>query len=153
MTHKEQVKAELELIRIQSGGVLQAEDVVAYAKDPDTALHQEFEWDDNAAAHQFRLEQARRVIRLSITVVRNVDEERPVPMYVSLIPDRAKTGGGYRPFVDVMTDDDHRAQLLKQALGEFNRVRRKYEHLVELAPIFAAIDRVEEENDDDDAAA
>lgn len=148
MTHKEQVKAELELIRINSGGVLQAEDVVEYAKDPDTALHQEFEWDDNEAAHQFRLEQARRVIRLSITVVRNVDSERPVPMYVSLVPDRVKSGGGYRPFVDVMSDEEQRLQLLKQALGEFNRVRRKYEHLVELTPIFTAIDDVEKENDD-----
>lgn len=148
MTHKEQVKAELELIRIEHGGVLQAEDVVEYAKDPETALHQEFEWDDNEAAHQFRLEQARRVIRISLTIVRNLDNERPVPMYVSLVSDRVKTGGGYRPFVDVMTDEDQRAQLLKQALGEFNRVRRKYEHLVELAPIFAAIEDVERESDD-----
>ena len=87
MTQKEQVKAELELIRIQHGGVLQAEDVIAYAKDPDTALHQEFEWDDNEAAHQYRLEQARRVAdyiagmtdRYALQEIRRLEANGAVP--------------------------------------------------------------------------
>jgi hypothetical protein len=41
-----------------------------------------------------------------------------------------------------MTNAELREQLLQQALDEFQRVRRKYQTLQELAPIFAAMDRV-----------
>lgn len=137
------IRQELELIRASSGGILRAEDVVEFARNKRTALHGEFEWDDSEAAQQFRLEQARRVIRLVVTVVPKVGSDRPVQMYVSLTSDRAKPGGGYRPFVDVMSDEDRRDELLRQALGEFKRVRSKYEALRELRPIFKAIDKVE----------
>ena len=42
-----------------------------------------------------------------------------------------------------MTDDEMRAELVNEALGEVKRWRRKYERLRELVPIFRAIDKVE----------
>ena len=39
--------------------------VVEFAKDETTELHKRFEWDDTAAAEQYRLNQARRVIRVT----------------------------------------------------------------------------------------
>lgn len=38
--------------------------VVEIAKDPESPLHGHFCWDDNEAAHQYRLEQARSLIRV-----------------------------------------------------------------------------------------
>jgi hypothetical protein len=153
MANKEDIQAELELIRSENGGMLRPEDVVEFARNEDTALHSQFEWDDTEAAHQYRLDQARRVIRLAITIVRTPDADRAVPLYVSLMPDRALAGGGYRPLIDVLTQREKREQLLRQALSEFERVRKKYDTLLELAPIFSAIDVVSreiEETDDED---
>lgn len=139
------VAEELEFIRNQHGGVLRPEDVVAFARNERTQLHSHFEWDDTEAAQQYRLWQARKVIRLRVTVVDNLGSDRPLPMYVSLSTDRQKPGGGYRPFVDVMSNEDTRAELFRQALGEFKRVRQRYQELKELKPVFDAIDQVDNE--------
>ena len=65
-----------------------------------------------------------------------------MPVYVSLSSDRIQPGGGYRRLEDVMNDSKLRNEFLAQALAEFERVRRKYQNLQELSPIFAAIERV-----------
>lgn len=137
------VKEELERLREQNGGELvQPEQVIEFARlNRDSALHSEFEWNNTKAAHQFRLEQARRIIRLNIDVLATPDGDITVPMYVSLVSDR-KNGGGYRTLNAVMSNEEMRAQFLQQALDEFQRVRRKYETLRELTPVFAALDRV-----------
>lgn len=137
------VKEELERLREQNGGELvQPEQVIEFARlNRNSALHAEFEWDNTKAAHQFRLEQARRIIRLNIDVLETPGGDVTVPMYVSLVSDR-KNGGGYRRLNAVMNNAEMRAQFLQQALDEFQRVRRKYETIRELAPVFAALDRV-----------
>jgi hypothetical protein len=139
--NRDRIRAELEQIRNANDGQLLPEAIVEFARNRDTALHREFEWNNTKAAHQFRLEQARRVIRLNINVLPTEGGDVTVPMYVSLKSDRY-AGGGYRTLEDVMSDEDMRAQLLEQGLEEFQRVRRKYQTLQELTPVFAAIDRV-----------
>lgn len=139
----EQRLHELEFIRKRSAdGILQAEDVVEFARDERTALHSEFEWDDSVAAHQHRLEQARKIIRLTLTVVESPAGPQTVRMYASCDSDRVKPGGGYRSLVEVMNSEDLRDQLLHAALRDLRTVRRKYQQLRELQPIFRAIDRV-----------
>lgn len=139
----EQRLHELEFIRSRSAdGILQAEDVVEFARDERTALHAEFEWDDSVAAHQHRLEQARKIIRLTVTVIDSPAGQQTVRMYASCDSDRVQPGGGYRSLVDVMSNDDLRDQLLHAALRDLRTVRRKYQQLRELNPIFRAIDRV-----------
>ena len=142
--HRELIRGELEQIRQMHGGLLKPEDVVKFARNDRTALHAEFEWDDERASFEFRLEQARKVIRVAVTVLPSPhSDEEPVRAYVSVASDRAQPGGGYRAFADVMTDDAMRAELVNEAIGEAKRWRRKYERLRELAPIFRAIDKVE----------
>lgn len=57
------LRGEIERIRVMHGGILQAEDVLEEAKNPASPLHPMFEWDNAAAAHQYRLDQARALIR------------------------------------------------------------------------------------------
>ena len=142
-----QIRTELEQLRIANGGELvPPEQVVEFARrNRRSALHAEFEWDDTAAAQQYRLEQARRIIRLNINVLPTENGNVTVPMYVSLTSDR-RTGGGYRTLESVMNNDDLREQLLEQALTELQRVRRKYQTLQELTPVFSALDRVARRN-------
>jgi hypothetical protein len=137
----EQIQAELAQIQEQHG-TLRAEDVVEFARNTRTALHAEFQWDDTEAAKQYRLSQARKIIRINVQVLPTARGNVTVPVYVSLSSDRIQPGGGYRRLEDVMNDADLRQQFLDQALAEFERVRRKYQNLQELAPIFAAIERV-----------
>lgn len=142
--HRELIRSELEQIRRSHGGLLRAEDVVKFARNKRTALHSEFEWDDAKASAEYRLDQARRVIRVTVDVLPSPhSDQEPVRAYVSVVRDRVQPGGGYRSITDVMTDDEMRAELVNEALGEVKRWRRKYERLRELVPIFRAIDKVE----------
>lgn len=122
-------------------GVLRAEDVVEFARNPKTALHSAFTWDDGAAAREWRLLQARNIIRVHVTVLDGAQEEYRV--WVSLESDRKQAGGGYRALVDVMGDAKMRRQLLQQAQHDFKAWQRKYQQLRELEPVFAAMERVE----------
>lgn len=135
----EQRVAELEQIRTRSGGFLNPEDVVVFAKNPKTALHSWFTWDDTEAAAQYRLWQARQVIRVCVTVHEDV-KGPPIRTYVSLYDDRGENG--YRLLTDVMSDDELRAKLLAQALSELRNWQQKYSQLKELAPIFASAETV-----------
>lgn len=136
------IQEELEAIREEHNGILRAEDVLEYAKNPDTALHKKFIWDDTEAARQYRLAQARAVIRVNVIVPDAT--LTPVRAYVSLYSDRQQPGGGYRHLSDVLTHNDRRKQLLAQALKEARTWREKYKNLAELAPVFGAIDEAQE---------
>lgn len=138
----DKIRAELEHVRRNCGGVLRPDAVVEFARDPESALHSKFTWDDTEAARQHRLWQARQVIRVAVEILPRTNTETRV--YVSLVSDRIK-GGGYRPLKDVMSDAEMRAEMIRQALGDFKRVRDRYQQIRELAPIFEAIESVESE--------
>lgn len=132
------LQVELEQIAAQHGGLLPAGAVVQWAREhPRSKLHGRFEWDDSAAAEQFRLWQARSLIA-KVTI-----EPRPdvhVRAWVSLPSDRVGGDAAYRPTVRVMSDAGLRAELIKTVVDELARVRRKHADLVELASIWQAID-------------
>jgi hypothetical protein len=139
MTKREQVQEELEEIAQQHNGILYPADVVEFAKDENTALHNHFEWDDSEAAQHYRLWQARQVIRIHVTVLEEAKQE--TRLFVSVKSDRVN-GGGYRFTADVMSDVERRRELLKEAGQSFNFWRKKYQELKELVPVFEAMDRV-----------
>lgn len=143
MTNKTLVANELEIVRNRHRGILRPRQVLAYARDKKTALHKVFEWDNSKAAEEYRLEQARRLIRCTVTVIN--DDKAPIHAYVSLMPDR-RGGDSYRSLVEVMTDVGLREQLLAQALCEAESWRKRYERLAELSPIMRAIDKVQKGN-------
>lgn len=121
-------------------GVLRAEDVVDEAKSPKHPLHGRFTWDNSEAAHQYRLMEARQLIRVCVEVIG--DGIEPSPVFVSLSSDRLKDGGGYRVTSDVMGDAALREQLLKDALFELNQFQKKYRQLRQLAEVFEAVNKV-----------
>jgi hypothetical protein len=133
------IHAELERVRAASpDGMLHPADVVKFAKNPKTHLHHRFCWDDTLAAKRYRLWQAREVIAAVVTVLPRANQA--IEAYVSLRSDRMN--GGYRAVSDVMQNDGLRAVMLQEALGELERMRHKYERLVELQPVFEALEKV-----------
>ena len=76
MRSAEQMKAireRLTDLELQGGGRLTPNAVLDDAKDPDSPLHDSFEWDDEKAAHAHRIEQARALIT-SVRVVQRTDK-------------------------------------------------------------------------------
>ena len=61
--------------------------------------------------------------------------------YVSLSTDRI-AAGGYRAIVDIRSSDELYQVMLRDAIDELERMRRKYESIRELRPVFRAVDRV-----------
>lgn len=127
------VKQELELIRKRHRGILRPADVVEFAANEKTALHNKFTWDDTAAAHQHRLWEARQIIRVTI-VQDDALGDTPMRPYISLLADRKKPRGGYRAIVDVIKDDKKSQAMLIEAEKEYRAFERKYRRLATLVP-------------------
>lgn len=135
------VQRELLAICKENHGVLRPEDVVERAKNSKSPLHPLFTWDDTAAAREYRIWQARELIRVSVITLPEAPNE-PIRTFVSLMSDRRKVAGGYRCLTTVLSNSRQRAILLEQALKELKYWEKKYKQLTELAPIFAARETV-----------
>lgn len=136
----DEVASALNAVKRRKGRLL-APDVVEAAKDPDSPLHDQFEWDDSKAAHAHRVWQARRLI-VSVGLIEDGDRE-PVQLYYSLSSDRA-SGGGYRDIRDIVSDDELREELLRDAASDAARFKEKFQRIKhDLAEMFDAIDRLQ----------
>jgi len=142
------IQKELEQIREANNGMLRPEDVVDFATNPDTALHNRFTWDNDEAGHRYRLWQARVIINVQVEVIGTKDRKIPVRKYTNLLSERfnrtddGERTGGYRTMTSVLDDKKLREEALQQALGDYERVGIKYRHLQELAGVRAAVKKV-----------
>lgn len=91
---------------------LTAEDVVEAAKDPESPIHDLFQWDDSSAAHEYRLGVARRFIssiRVKVEIA-DIEENAPavrVSAFTSPV-DQREYGGGYLSDIEVISDGSYR---------------------------------------------
>jgi hypothetical protein len=119
-------------------GTIHPEDVVESARAATSPLHDYFEWDDTAAAAAYRIDQARHLLRVTVTHLPVGSGHERVRAFVSL-----STDAGYRPIGAVLVNSQHRAQLLADARAEMERFERKYGHLAELAGVIDAMRAVD----------
>lgn len=133
------VGLELERIETENGGRITPAAIVDEARSADSILHSFFEWDDSKAAEQHRLWQARFL--LGAVVVKQIDasEVKPVRAFVNI---SGEDGREYMGILAVMSDDEKRAKLLRQANDELQQWRERYRGLQEFARIFDAIDQM-----------
>jgi hypothetical protein len=102
---------ELERIREADGGLLFPESVVKKAADPSNALHEEFEWRDDVAAHQHRLHQARVLIRS--VVIERIEEEKVISsVYYIHHPALGTHEPGYAPVSQIKRNRQHALDAL-----------------------------------------
>lgn len=145
MDAKEEVALYEEIEQIlEEYGQLTPELMVEKGKDKKTILHRRFEWDDAKGGHLYRIEQARRILRVFVKI--EGSEEKPIKVraFVSLPADR-KNGHVYRRIEDVMADPKQREELLAMALTELLAFQKKYKALTELAGVHNAITEMIEE--------
>ncbi len=122
-------KALAEIKAAHAEKLLTAEDVVSTASDPDHPLHKYFEWQNVEAAHQYRLAQARGLIRKVLVIGPDNGDETPVPKYVSLRKDRNRKGGGYRETRDCLNSKQLLAELEETAKADIEGVLQRYQML------------------------
>ena len=140
MDRIKQIKAELKVIE-KKKGLLNPHDVVKFAENPKTALHSCFTWDDGIAAEQWRLHEARNLIRVIVEVIPNENNEIIYRAFISLPKDRHNEGG-YRSIGSVLSNEELRKQLLNQAMLEMKSFKKKYQDLNELCEVFTAMKKV-----------
>lgn len=128
----------LEWLREQQGR-LTADVVVEDAEQVHSPLHQAFEWDDTAAAHEYRRHQARVLIASVVVTVKQDKKEEPVRAFV-VVTDTE--GRRYTSTGDAMASDVLRRQVLESARRELKAFRTKYKSFRELSAVFEAINQV-----------
>jgi hypothetical protein len=119
--------------------------VLEHARDPGSALHDEFEWDDTKAGEAFRLVQAGALIRsVRIKVVTESDNPKRVSIsvqraIVSVPSLRGSDEGSYVP-ITALADT---TELVREIIEQLERLKKKHENLTQLAGVWKAIDEIQ----------
>lgn len=135
MTMKE-VADRLEQLE-QASGNLSPAAVVADAEEINSPLHDFFEWDDSAAAQQYRLSQARLLIRrvkIEVTV-------RDVPMDVMRYVRDPDEAGSYSNIIRVRSDEDRSRRIV---IDEMERVSKAAKRARSVAAVLGTVEQVDE---------
>lgn len=125
-----------ELVRIyQKCGALTAAEIVNESREVSAPLHPCFEWNDAVAAEKYRETQAAEIVRAIVTVSEQNGQQREVRAFVSVEK-------SYQPITVVINSEEKMEELLSMALRELEAFQKKYETLLALKPVFAAIAKV-----------
>ena len=124
-----------ELTRLQKvNRILTPEVVVRAAEDNNSILHKLFEWDDNKAAYNWRLQQARTILNnIEVTIITD-GEPREIAVF-----EVTTRSGGYKS-VDTFTNEDVdfvRASILRQ----LNTMKSKLKTYKEFDKVLFYIDK------------
>ena len=124
-----------ELTRLQKvNRILTPEVVVRAAEDNNSILHKLFEWDDNKAAYNWRLQQARTILNnIEVTII---TDGEPREIAVFEVTTRSE---GYKS-VDIFTNEDVdfvRASILRQ----LNTMKSKLKTYKEFDKVLFFIDK------------
>jgi len=128
--------AEVNRIIARDGGATPSV-VVDESRPEDAPLHPAFEWDDSVAAEQYRIGQARHIIRCVLIAPDPAREAAPtIRAYVS-VPTPAEDNPNarlYKRTLDVLGGDNEieRAAVKRRFLNEIQALRRRYKDLLEI---------------------
>jgi hypothetical protein len=142
---------ELARIARESGGQVQhvtPKAVVDASRPFDAPLHPSFEWRDDVAGELYREQQARWVIKDVEVLIEKDDGSEPDPMRQFVHVEIEDVGSCYGDTIQVMSDEELRAQTLREARSLLKGIAKRYRDLEELGPIIELIDQL----DGDDAA-
>lgn len=116
---------------LESINVLDPAHIVEYAEDKDTELHKCFTWDDAKAAHLYRLEEARKVVQMIVTVEESDEAPKEYRAFESVIINDHRQ---YVPTKTALSDKSTREQILGEigaAIGELSKKADMYRYLAE----------------------
>ncbi len=89
-------------------------DILRKAEDPECPLHDSFEWEDSTAAHEYRLIQARKIIRRYNVLIEEQDE---MVVHVPIVSGSGE--GEYKPRNVVVQIQSEYERALCEAYSKF----------------------------------
>ena len=138
------VGRELEDIQKRKGA-LTPDIVLKDASRKTSKIHSCFEWDNTKAAHAFRLNQARYMLR-SIEVVIETDDDKDETRTIELRAfQNVENEDGDKVYVTLnqaRENDDYWQQVKDSAIAEIKSWQKKYKTIKEFEVIFDAIAQV-----------
>lgn len=123
---------------MEIGETATPQQIVLKAQAQETELHKEFEWDNEVAGAEYRIIQARELVRHLVVVEQTISADRPEIRFF-FKPEKTQ---GYKPTEFIVQRRDEYAELLAQARRELQAFRDKYSRLTELSEVFIAIEDV-----------
>lgn len=130
---------ELERVR-KEFGELAADSIVRAAGRRGSALRPEFEWNDDVAGHEYRMEQARRLLRAIHVVYLGDDGQEHETRWYQVIPDDAKPGlDVYYNVEQILAEPSYRETVVTTARRELIAYRDRYRSIEALYGVHQAI--------------
>lgn len=116
------------LQKLVKDGQIKPENVVEEARPEDSPIHNNFEWDDTKASHEYRLWQARQLITYRFKIE---GQEEQMFYNVKVVINDVPTQG-YFTKEKVLSSEEMYSQLLKDAVQEIRYWQNKYKEIKEL---------------------
>lgn len=117
---------------------LSAVNLLDVSRAADAPLHNEFEWDDETAAEEYRLQQARHIINC-LCIKTEGAEKAAEPVRAFFKVEKAEL---YDSLNVILRSEDKHAALLRAAAAELAAFQRKYNALAELQPLWEIIEQI-----------
>ena len=134
--NKYKVSAEDCYSELQTLSEITPKNVVDLARNKNSKLHDDFEWDNEIAGEKYRLSQAREMIQLlAFEPIKETHE--PTRVY-QISTEKAV----YKPVEMILKNEDEYQNLLKRALAELQAFKKRYSTLIELEEVFKAIEEL-----------
>lgn len=112
------------------------QNVVELARNENSVIHNDFEWNDEIAGEKYRNIQAADMIR-SFVVETKEEEKEPVRALQI-----TTTTNVYKPTEFFLKNEDEYQSLLKRAKMELQGFKKRYSRIAELEDIFKAIEEL-----------
>lgn len=129
-SHQKAIAQRLERIARRNGGILTPDAVIEDAQDKASPLHDQFTWDDTEAAKQWRLEQARSLIR-SVKIEIKTDERTVSTVRYIRNPEASHREQGYADVTHLRTREDLAREALRRELAAAKALFERCESLAE----------------------
>lgn len=126
-------------VEAQHGHKATARELLDSARPRNSPIHHLFEWNDQRAAEEHRLERARYLLRAVVVSYYIEKTRRTVDVRAHVFSPRSRA---YMSIREVLNDEDERAALLNKALEELRAWQARYRALSELSSVFEAIDNL-----------
>ncbi|WP_027991927.1 hypothetical protein [Sinorhizobium meliloti] len=130
----------IEMLRKKFKGELTPEDVLDDAKNNNSPLHSFFEWSDTEAARQYRLQQARGLIRAVVAIY--VSDDKPAVRQKAYVHVAEAGAPHYRETTHALSRAATRDLVLKRAWAELQAWRKRYADLKEFSGLIGVIDEI-----------
>lgn len=122
-----------ELARIRErDGKIETTIIVSEARPEDALLHPAFEWDDSVAGEQWRLQQARQMVK-AVEVAPEKEGEEPVPAYVHVRATSSEEPGYYQSVTVAVQNPDEWNSALGELAARSVSAHKAFEVLERLA--------------------